>query len=104
MRRLLMSLAICATLASAQEKYQKPPQQILDVLNAPVTPSLSMNPTRDHALLIEPVAYLGIADLAQPVVRIAGLRINPANNGPHAANYGVALSLLKLSDGAVTKV
>src|SRR5690242_9474398 len=51
------------------EKYQKPPQAILDAMNAPNTPSLSVSPTRDRALVIESPRYPTIADLAQPMLR-----------------------------------
>ncbi len=40
-----------------------------------------------------------VADLAEPVVRLAGLRINPVNNGPHRAPRCVELLLQPLPDG-----
>ncbi len=104
MLRLLSVILALAACAPAQEKYQKPPKEILDVLNAPATPLAIVSPTRDNALLAEPVSYHSIADLSQPMLRLAGLRINTATNGPHPPNYWVSLSLMKLPDGAARKI
>ncbi len=40
-----------------------------------------------------------VADLAEPVLRLAGLRINPANNGPHRTARCVELTLHPLPEG-----
>ncbi len=88
----------------AAQGYRKPPQAVLDVLNAPVTPSVSISPARDQMLLATGVRYPPISDLAQPMLRLAGYRINPNTNGRHGAPYFVALSLKRIADGAETKV
>jgi len=83
-----------------QETYKKPPPEILEVLHAPVTPQVSVSPTRDFLMLMEGVRYPPISDLAQPMVRVAGLRINPKTNGPHRDPYLTSLVLLRIADGA----
>src|SRR5262245_222974 len=90
--------------ATAQETYKKPPQAILDVLNAPLPPQVSVNPTRDAMLMADQRRYPPISDLAQPMLRLAGSRINPNTNGPHRGTYYVSLILKKTSDGNETKV
>jgi dipeptidyl aminopeptidase/acylaminoacyl peptidase len=93
-------LVIAGSIAGAQSSYQKPPKEILDVLNAPVTPTSSLSPTRDTLLLVLGVRYPPISELAQPMLRLAGSRINPATRGRHLAPYYIALTLKKLSDGS----
>ncbi len=88
----------------AGQGYRKPPQAVLDVLNAPVTPLVSLSPARDRMLLATGVRYPPISDLAQPMLRLAGYRINPNTNGRHGAPYFVALSLKSIAQGAETKV
>ncbi len=88
----------------AQEAYRKPPQQALDVLGAPVPPSASISPARDRVLLAEGVRYPPIADVSQPILRLAGLRINPATTAPHRALYFVRMTLKSIADGAETPV
>jgi len=87
-----------------QETYKKPPPEILEVLHAPVTPQVSVSPTRDFLMLMEGVRYPPIADLAQPMLRVAGLRINPKTNGPHRDSYLTSLVLVRIADGAEIRV
>jgi dipeptidyl aminopeptidase/acylaminoacyl peptidase len=95
---------VAALAALAQTGYRKPPQAVLDVLNAPAPPVASLSPTRDYMLLLTGVRYPPISELAQPMLRLAGVRINPNTSGPHRAPNFVALSVKKISDGAETKV
>ena len=78
-----MALLLVAGVAAAQQGYQRPSKEILDVLDARPTPQVSVSPSRDMVLLFEPQRYPPIAELARPMLRLAGLRINPATNGPH---------------------
>lgn len=86
------------------QSYQKPPQNVLDVLNAPVTPTTSVSPAKDKILLAEPLRYPPISELAQPMLRIAGLRINPNTNGQHRQPYFVKLALKNIADGKETPI
>ncbi len=97
-------LLLLANFVAAQEAYKKPPKEVLDVLNAPVTPQVSISPSRGVLLLATGVRYPPISDLAQPMLRLAGLRINPNTNGPHRSPYYVALALKRVADGADTHV
>ena len=90
--------------AVAQQGYKKPPQDVLDVLTAAVTPTVSVSPAHDTMLLATDLRYPPIADLAQPMLRLAGLRINPNSNGPHRYQYAVALSLKRINDGSEIKI
>lgn len=85
--------------AGAAEGYRKPPQAVLDVLNAPPTPLVSFSPTRERMVLIEWVRHPPIADLARPMLRLAGLRIDPASNGPHEPRRYTGFRLKALPDG-----
>src|SRR5204863_83886 len=72
---------MAASPLQAQTGYQKPPKEILDVLKASPTPQVSLSPQGMQLLLLEGGGAPTIADLAQPMLRLAGLRINPATNG-----------------------
>src|SRR5215510_9015767 len=103
--RLAVILTVLSALGLAQETpYMKPPQAILDILNAPDPPQVSVNPTRDMMLMGTQLRYPPIADVAAPMLRLAGSRIDPATNGPHRAQYFVAVTLKKIADGAETKI
>ncbi|HEX3102132.1 MAG TPA: prolyl oligopeptidase family serine peptidase, partial [Pyrinomonadaceae bacterium] len=91
--------AVFCIAASAQMSYKQPPKEIMDVLNAPAIPTTSVSPTHDKILLSEPLRYPPIAELAQPMLRIAGLRINPNTNGRHRQAYSLKFTLKNISDG-----
>ena len=103
MRPLFLILSLLAV-ATGDESYKKPPQPILDVLNAPETPRAFVSPSYTHVLLAEPLRYPPIADVAAPMLRIAGVRINPRNNGPHRAPLFTSLVLKRVDDGAETRI
>lgn len=101
---LLLIAFLFVTTGLGQTGYKKPPKEVLDILNAPVTPAASISPTRDHMLLLTGLRYPPLADLAQPMLRLAGERINPASNSPHRLQYSVAMSLKKIADRSETKI
>ncbi len=102
--RIQLLLVSLAGLALADEPYQKPAQEIVDVLSAPSTPRAIVSPTYTHVLLAEPLRYPPIAVVAQPMLRLAGLRINPRNNGPHRANLDISMVLKRIDDGSEVKI
>ena len=97
-------LVCLATAAFAQQGYKKPPKEVLDILNAPVTPGTSVSPTRDNIILTTGIRNPPLADLAQPVLRIAGRRINPATNSPFRFQYSVGLTLKRIAGGSEIKI
>src|SRR5580700_3027025 len=84
--------------------YQKPPQVIMDILNSPATPTLTLNPTNTYAMQGAPVRYPPIAELAMPMRRLAGIRINPLTNGLHNAYFNSSLTLRKIPEGTEIKI
>jgi dipeptidyl aminopeptidase/acylaminoacyl peptidase len=100
----LAALVIAAVPSVSQTVYHKPPQAILNLIDAPAPFTANVSPTRDQALLYEPVRFPDISDLAQPMYRLAGLRIDPANNGPHVPQRFVNWRLVNLSSGASRRI
>jgi len=97
--RILASTVLLAAELSAQEPltYQKPPSPILNLVDAenPPTPMVDMD-ARLLVLLKRP-AFLDLEDLAQPELRLAGLRISPrTHNGSRTRPFsGLILSELE---------
>lgn len=92
----LLFLGFGNAIAQTDLAYQTPPQAIADLMNASPTPSLSLNPTRTWALLSERKGLPSIEEIAQPELRLAGLRINPRNNGKSRSGGSVAFKLKNL--------
>src|ERR1044071_5384415 len=97
-------LFLAAIASPAAVTYQKPPKIVQDVLNSPTTPALCLARTRTFAIQGSPVRYPPIAELSQPMLRLAGQRINPRTNGLHNATFNSSLTLRKLPDGTEIKL
>ena len=79
--------------------YQKAPQPISDILNARPTPLVQVSPDGKWLLAADRLPYPPVSDLAQPMLRLAGLRINPATNGRHHPPRFIALHLYYTATG-----
>jgi hypothetical protein len=77
--RLSSAFALLVTGLGAQEglTFQKPPKPILDLVDAENLPATLVDLDARLLLLLERPAFLDLEDLAQPELRLAGLRINP---------------------------
>ena len=100
-RTLLIALAVMCIVADsdAQTAYRKPPKAVADILDAPPTPAVSLSPDRQTVALVTSSRYPGIADLAEPMLRLAGLRISPKTNGPARAPRVTAIALMPVEGG-----
>ena len=100
----LVAIAILAIFTSGQAPYKLPPKEVIDILDAPPFPRAVLSPRGDLMLLAEFQAMPRISDLAQPILRIAGLRITPRINGRQQLMFHTALSIVSLRDGKTRRV
>ncbi len=107
-RSLFLALALLCFLTGvlAQEgsTYQKPPAIIEKLLLATFNPGVSFNDDGSWMVLMQRSAGPTVEDLAQPELRIAGLRINPANFSPSRGSYYTGLTLKNVSTGKETVI
>src|SRR5262249_54862620 len=104
MRQTLFLLLLTIPIRADQLNYQKPPKEILDILNAPALPTLAVNPPRTYATLSQAERYPSIAEVSAPMLRLAGIRIDPRINGLHLAPNSISILLVKLPEGTKTPV
>jgi dipeptidyl aminopeptidase/acylaminoacyl peptidase len=108
MNRLLLAIgfvsAVTVLSAASATTYQKPPKEIAEAINQPLPPVLSLSPTKDNALLMQGPAHPSIADLAEPMERLAGIRIDTRTNGRHLERHFSSFELVKLPEGKAMKV
>ena len=57
-----------------------PPEALVDLVDAPVTPDVSVSPDRQWLLIMEKPSRPPISELAQPELKLAGIRIDPATS------------------------
>lgn len=71
-----------------QSGYQAPQKAIVDLVDAPVTPSVQFSKKGKLMILLARPGYPPIEELSHPELKIGGIRINPATSGPsRAASY-----------------
>jgi dipeptidyl aminopeptidase/acylaminoacyl peptidase len=83
-------------------KWQSPPEELLKVLHAPQFLWVWTAPTGEYMLLADPVLYPPLSELAAPMHKLAGIRVNPAINGHHGRHGGTSPRLVRVEDGATT--
>src|SRR5262245_61878047 len=107
---LAMVISAVALRAQTQSQasdsgYLLPPKVIVDLLDAPPPPTAELSPARDTIALLERASMPTIAELSQPMLRLAGVRLNPRTNGPHRSNNRYRnLRLQVVADGSERKV
>ena len=79
----LLAAAFAAPVAWAQPAaYQLAPEPIATALEAPAPPTILLSPARDLLAILSRPGLPSIAELAEPELGLAGILINPRNNGP----------------------
>jgi dipeptidyl aminopeptidase/acylaminoacyl peptidase len=104
----LIAVALCFTAITAMasgdslqaaKRWQSPPAEIMKVLHAPQLPWVYTAPTGEFMLLLDPVLYPRLSELAAPMHKLAGLRVNPASNGWQGEHGGTSPRLVKVDGG-----
>ena len=101
------TMSAAATQIEGTSGYDKPPQNIVDVMHAPSPPIPIMSPTYDMILLLSLQDYPPISRVATPFLRLAGARVEPKNHSKHdtEGGYGITpcaatFDLVRVADGS----
>ena len=90
---------------STPSGYLTPPRVIVDILDAAPAPTVIVSPDHTLVALLDRRSMPTIADLAEPIHRIAGTRINPRTNGRQQRTGSVfGITLRAISDGTDRKI
>jgi len=91
--------------AAAQTTYQLPPKAVVDIVDAKPLPSVVVSPARTEMALLDRASLLTMAELSQPMLRLAGARINPKTNGPQQRSPAtLAITVKRIAGGKEIKV
>ncbi len=109
MNRIPSLLLLCIALgwvssAAGQTPYKLPSKDVVAILDAPPPPLGILSPTRDTLLLVEIQPNPSIEVVAEPILRLAGLRINPRVGGLQRIIHYTGLSLLPLDGSPARRV
>src|SRR5215510_3219624 len=102
---IICFLLICNSIKAQDDgSYQLPPKDIADMLLAKPTPNVSIDDKAEWMLFTQSNSYPSIEELAQPELRIAGLRINPNNFAPSRQTFINDLWFKNLSTNKESKI
>src|SRR6516164_2451158 len=81
MKRMVVAkiglILLASGAAKGQSTYKLPPPGVVKIVDAARTTSVVVSPTRDAFLLVDPEGLPPIRQLARPILRIAGVRVDP---------------------------
>jgi dipeptidyl aminopeptidase/acylaminoacyl peptidase len=105
---LVLPFLLVTLIASAQENldYQKPPQDILDLVDVKLAPSVLMDERKEHMVLLSRNTYPSIEELSEEELRLGGLRINPKTNIGSRVNYfnNIEIKSMTKSGAAIEEI
>ena len=101
---LAVGLAATAAPVAAQEGYQTPPQEVTDIVTRAPSPGVSVSPDNDQILLLQREALPPVAELAKPMEKLAGLRLDASINDRYGTRATVSLALQDIASGNVRQV
>ncbi|MBM3987849.1 MAG: S9 family peptidase [Planctomycetes bacterium] len=90
----LAALFLCAVLPG--DGYRSPPNEVVELVDAPLTPSAQPSPGGRWMLLVERPSLPSIQDVARPWIGLAGMRVDPRTNAPHRTSFETGLVLRDL--------
>lgn len=100
----VLVLSVSTGAAMAQDGYRLPPQDIVDIVDAPPSPFTTLSPDKRHLLLLHREGLPPVSELARPMERLAGLRLDAETNGRHGPRSVVGLSVIDLDTGEETEI
>jgi len=100
----LLCASLTASALADATRYRRPPPAIETALNAPPVPTVFVGPRHRVLAILTPLRYPPVADLARPMLRLAGLRIDPATNGIHHARAFTSLAFERIADGRTVRI
>jgi dipeptidyl aminopeptidase/acylaminoacyl peptidase len=101
---LLFLVASAFGFAQEDITYQKPPQEILDLVDYQRAPSISMDSKREQIVFMYRNTYKTLAEISEEEMRLAGLRINPKTNISSTVTYVNNIQYRKFKDKNLVQI
>ncbi len=100
-RNAVLAAALAVTLTSANihaapNGYQTPPAALQALVDQQRAPSANLSPRRDLVAMVKTPALPSIREVAQPELKLAGLRINPTSYSQSRFSFGEDLWILDI--------
>ncbi|MES2779304.1 MAG: prolyl oligopeptidase family serine peptidase [Bacteroidota bacterium] len=84
---------------TAQTNYQLPPSEILALADVKTPPQNIISKNNTYLMMLERPLYKSVEELAEPELKLGGLRMNPLNFNVSRSTYYTSMVIQKISDG-----
>lgn len=88
---LVILMPLPAFAGTPEGGYRQPPEPLLSVMRAPLNPSPRPDPTGRTLLLVQRTQYPPIARVAEPYLKLAGVRVEPRTHSRHDMSNGYGI-------------
>jgi dipeptidyl aminopeptidase/acylaminoacyl peptidase len=95
----LLSLVAAPVVHAEGSDYQLPPAEIADIVLRTPPPGVSLSPDGETLLLLQRESLPPVSELAKPMERLAGLRLDAATNDRHGPRRTIGLTLRDIGTG-----
>jgi len=95
----LAQTTVLSAAAAPEVGYRQPSASARAVLDAPALPQHQMSPDQSTLAIVGLRRHRPLADLARPVTRLAGERLDAVARGPHLISPIESITLKTLADG-----
>lgn len=92
------------TFAQENVTYQKPPSEILELVDVKRAPSVIIDSKNENMLLLYSNMYRTLADLSETEMKLGGLRINPKTNISSTVRYVNNIEYKKTQEKEAKKI
>jgi dipeptidyl aminopeptidase/acylaminoacyl peptidase len=108
MKQILTTLSFFLMIFNsyAQENitYQKPPKEILALVDTPLAPSVRIDEKGEFAVLMYRENFKSIEEVSEKELRLAGIRVNPVINSATGQTYFNDIKIKKVANNQILKV
>lgn len=91
-------------IAQNAQPFQVPPKEILDLVDIKPRPVVRIDSRSTTMVLLDRSMFKTLDELAQPELKLAGLRINPQNNGQSRSMIYYGIQVMDIATGKIQPV
>lgn len=88
----------------SESQWQSPSAEVREVMHAQQFPWVWTAPNGEYMLLADPVLYPPLSELAAPMHKLAGIRVNPTINGHYGRHGSTSLRLVRVEGGVTSQL
>lgn len=101
---IFLSLTVLNVMAQENVTYQKPPKEILELVDYKRPPSVLLSEKTGNIIFLYRNTYKTLQEISSPEMRLGGLRVNPKINIASSATYVTDLTTKSLNGDKINKI